>query len=170
VIARSTVLCHVVAVTASALLVLGVTIFWDRSAPFEYRMPYVKPAVLHPGDRAVTVFRITKAVKICAGSTDRFFIDKNGRSYVLGRERTVVDKLLGQNPKLTSFENEWWVPVDAPPGPGIFETRPQFWCNPFQRLLPIRAPVSRVPVLISAPGVLLPPLSLQMLPPAEDVP
>ena len=47
---------------------------------------------------------------------------------------------------------------------------PQFWCNPFQRLLPIQAPVSRVPVLISEPGVLLSPLSLQVLPPAEDVP
>ena len=145
---HSTALCHLVAGTICTLLFFGVTIFWDRSLPFAYLPAFAMPSTLHQGEGGTIRFRIGEVKKVCPGEFEQLFIDSEGMPFPLGTFPTVYQNYVGMVGEKRYFDKDWAVPLKAAPGPGFYELRPRFWCNPMKRLDPVEAPVVRVMIFV----------------------
>jgi len=148
---HSTALCHVAASLVFAIAFAGLTIGWDRTPPFDYLPAFSSPTILAPGQSATIRFRIGKVHKICSGEFERWFIDSEGTPFPLGTFQTVYQNYVGFSESKRYFDKDWTVPLHAAAGPGIYESRPRFWCNPMQYLYPIEAARVRVMVNIVNP-------------------
>ncbi len=105
--------------------------------------------VVAPGERLVVEWKATFA-RICPGVSRRRFMD--GFFVDLPDHR-----LRGIPPGAEIGTEATWrtsmiVPANMPPGQWTFESRPEFSCNPVQRLAPIVVEAPFVPfTVVSAP-------------------
>lgn len=151
---ESTVGCHIVAATVCTLATMGLLIFWDRSAPIEYLMPYATPNEIHAGDHTRLVMRLSKVSRMCKGEFTRSFVDSGGRRFAMGKFETVYQYFVNSETKQLTYPKDITIPLtdaDAKAvaaGPGVYESLPEWWCNPVQWLYPIQGVPVRIPIKI----------------------
>ena len=148
--------CIILAMLFSAVFIVPpILVYGDRSLPFEYVHVYPVNEYLHPGEQTHNVFVVTDVKKPAAGRYRRWFTDAAGHRTFLGVFEANYRQGLSESGQRT-FNSPWTVPPKelAVPGPGLYESEPEFWHNWLQGLLyPISPPLPvRVKVHILPPA------------------
>lgn len=145
-------MCLALAVLFNAVFVVPpLMIFGNRTPPFEFVHNYARSPYLQPGQTGVNVFTVKDNQKECQSEFDRYFTDASGSRFFLGTFRGGYKRGL-QITEGRRFEREWTVPIDAEPGPGLYEAHTRFWCNWFQEAYPIAVGPVKIPVTIVPRG------------------
>ncbi len=126
--------CIILAMLFSAVFVVPpILVYGDRSLPFEYVHVYPAKIDLHPNEQTHNVFVVTDVKKPASGRYHRWFTDSKGHRTFLGTFQANYQQGLSESGKRT-FNSPWQVPPKelAYPGPGLYESYPEFWHNPLQ--------------------------------------
>lgn len=133
-------------------LSLAFLIFWDRTPPITYLMPFAQPNEIRPGGDTRLAMRLDKVSRICHGRFTRSFIDSTGRRFPMGTYDTVYQYYVTKDDPTPVYYKWVRIPMtdadarEVHEGPGVYESLPEWWCNPVQRLYPIQGAPVRIAI------------------------
>lgn len=129
--------CHIAGFALGMIVVMPVLIMLgDRREPLELISGSIRPNDAKAGQE-VRVTWTAQEFRPCDGELYRIFIDSSKTVYPTVVEPTVYHKTFADQ---RTFQKVMIVPAGMTPGPAIYTTAIERWCNPLQKYIwPIRS-------------------------------
>lgn len=102
----------------------------DNKWPYEYHGGELHPDPAKPGDEASVFWRV-KINRVCLGYISRQIIDSRGYVHT-------ADPVPALGNVATNFWVTFRLPSFAAKGPATYRAHGTYWCNPLQRLFPLK--------------------------------
>lgn len=115
-------------IIAASLGVMGILVL-DRREPLTVGDVTIIPAPVHAGERAYAVFQATE-LRVCDGTVHRWIEDSSGHIFTFAPEPTEYPALLAKTSR--QFVKEFVVPNGMIPGPAVYHSDVERWCNSLQ--------------------------------------
>lgn len=129
--------CHILGAAIGALAVAPIMIMlFDRREPLELIDGYITPFNVR-GGQEVRITWVARELRACGGELHKLFIDSAKVAHPTVREPTVYHQTFADE---RTFQKLMTIPRGMAPGPAIYTTKIERWCNPLQKYLwPIKS-------------------------------
>lgn len=144
--------CNVALMVITMIAGLAGATLANRGQPFEFVHTYIKPELAPPGGKFTIFFIARNITKNCPGTVRRAVVDSKGNIWPL--QTTAADYFDNDDDPARpthTFAHTFRLDEAAAPGPAVYRSRAQFWCNIFQKYIwPIDGETTVVDFTISA--------------------
>lgn len=114
----------------------------DNTPPYEYALgdSYVLPSKTPTGTQLLVHWHFAKVNRFCPGFTTRIIVDQKSGAKI-EYESTPVSRDVENN----HLDRTFFLPPMMNPGPKIYRVKLEFYCNPLQRIWPLRLQTPDLP-------------------------